>query len=1482
MDDYTREFVQESEENITRLNNALLELEQSPDDKDAMDQVFRMAHTLKGNCGTMGFDGASDLAHAVEDRLDDVRAGRLQVTPELMDEIFDAVDELEGMIDEVRRHGEPRRDPTTTIEHLHSLAPADVLTPPADEEIDDALDAADRPVAGRNVFFARLDVADDWSVNNARRVVDALVDAFDLLGTVPDRAAIDAGAYDETIDAVFASAVTAEAIASALEPVEAVQDFVITDVTDRMRADSTSAESTAIDADSRSPSDPVSVSDSDPGVGSVPTSSGGDVGSTPEAVEDMSVDELLAEFDDYDDLDAMVEHIEDVEGFGELGDAGTFEGVEVELDVDAPDPLEDVSPDVSAESVESPPVADSADGDESTEREDAIDETESDVSEDVDDATAVFQELKDEVDPVGFDELQDELEDLEFDQYDQEDEVGFDELLTEEELQEEEFDPFGTRTVEGDDSVTAAADSHPTPDEPTVDEPTLGEAAATSEADVEDVDPEAIVESGTEPPSPESESPPSGSDPATAETETETESRSHTADSIEEASASESGMDFEVSGDELAQDAASGDEADPNAPDRKTVDSDEAFADDLFGDSIEDRPAEADDVAGREAEVPTGATGAEADADAQVDADAEAQVDADAEAQVDADADAQVDADAEAQADADTEVDAETGTVDDQPIGGDPAIGQAGTEDGDALEPDPGPGMEPEPEPVESEPEPTSAEPEPEPDESEPEPTSAEPEPEPDESEPEPTSAEPEPEPDESEPEPEPAPEESPAPSQPSTDDEFTPDVSFETGDVEFDAEPADLDGVNVAGSIPESSTTDDQNETPSISDADRSTFREVDRDFGDVEDFEPDVDFGTDVDVSPSMDSSDAAEPADDTESGGTEWDAPAGADAPSDSAALPTGSADPSTDERDDEASSTAPLDVDDFEETIDANLDGVDFDDVDTTVEFGPESGDDGSPAGSGSSSLESGDETEAESGDDQLDDVEVQEFDVDGDIAATEADIDVDADDLTAEIQEADEAFADLDLEAHAEDPDIPEFGSDVGVGIEADSKTGPVTGPGVDRDRELDSRVGADDGPGLPTEVAPEPEELPDRDVDLDELLPTKPLELDTGDSQDGDGSQSVRVDIDQVDTLLTLVEGLVTTRARLRRSVESGESLATIDQEIDDLEDLVGELQDIVMDVRLVPLSAVANRLPRTVRDVAREQDKQVTFEMDGGDVEIDRSILDEIDDPLLHLVRNAVDHGIEPPEEREAAGKDPEGTVTLSAQRRRDRVLVEVRDDGRGLDPDRLREEAVDQGFLTSDEAADFSDEDAYDLVFESGFSTIEEVTEVSGRGVGMDVVSTTVNQFDGTVEIESEPGEGTTVRMTLPVTVAISDVLFVRSGDEEFGIPLKAVQEIGGMGTVETVDGEERLVEDDESYPIVRLTEALETGGTDRNGDGMLVKLRKETRKVAIHCDEVRGQQEVVVRPFEGVLGDIPGLSGATVLGEGDVVHILDVNSL
>ncbi|ESP89567.1 chemotaxis protein CheA [Candidatus Halobonum tyrrellensis] len=421
-----------------------------------------------------------------------------------------------------------------------------------------------------------------------------------------------------------------------------------------------------------------------------------------------------------------------------------------------------------------------------------------------------------------------------------------------------------------------------------------------------------------------------------------------------------------------------------------------------------------------------------------------------------------------------------------------------------------------------------------------------------------------------------------------------------------------------------------------------------------------------------------------------------------------------------------------------------------------------------------------------------------------------------------------------------------------------------------------------------------------------------------------DTISSIRVDVERLDDLYGLVEQLVTSRIKLRREMEE----ADVDSgNLDELDKISSNLQNTVMDMRLIPLSAVVDTFPRLVRDLSREQGKSVSFDIDGRDIELDRTILTEIRDPLVHILRNAVDHGIESAEEREAAGKPPEGSIELRATRERDHVTIVVEDDGGGIDADAIREKAVEKGAKTPAEVEAMTDAEARELVFHPGFSTNDEVTDVSGRGVGMDVVRTTVKELDGTVTLDSTPGEGTRFEIRLPVTVAIVRVMFVRVDGVEYGVPIKNIAEVSRADAVDTVHGDEVVRHDDDIYPVVRLSSVLhdrggvstpalsdggetadgdgtaasgetadgdgtaasgetaggdETAGRGTGGPGMLLRIHETKRSVALHCDEVLHQEEVVVKPLEGVLSGTPGLSGTAVLGDGDVVSILDVETL
>ncbi|WP_436923742.1 ATP-binding protein [Halosimplex amylolyticum] len=430
-----------------------------------------------------------------------------------------------------------------------------------------------------------------------------------------------------------------------------------------------------------------------------------------------------------------------------------------------------------------------------------------------------------------------------------------------------------------------------------------------------------------------------------------------------------------------------------------------------------------------------------------------------------------------------------------------------------------------------------------------------------------------------------------------------------------------------------------------------------------------------------------------------------------------------------------------------------------------------------------------------------------------------------------------------------------------------------------------------------------------------------------------DEIKSVRVDVDQLDDLHGLVEQLVTSRIKLRRAVET-DDLAGASENLNELDKITANLQNTVMDMRLIPLKKVVGKFPRMVRDLSRELGKEVEFTIEGEDIELDRTILTEISDPLMHIIRNSLDHGIESPDEREDAGKPQTGQIELRASRERDHVIIEVEDDGAGLDVEAIERKAIEKGVRSPDEIDAMDDSAIYDLVFHPGFSTADEVTDTSGRGVGMDVVHDTVTQLDGSVSVDSTPGEGTTVSLRLPVTMAIVKVLFVEVGDEEYGVPLKNVDEITRTSEVKQINGSDVIKHNEDIYPVIDLAERFdvpgaggqspaEAGAADSAGaadaasgatesgdgggaavaaaaagvdaaaanaasstaagdEGMLVRIRESERQVALRCDAVNSQEEVVVKPLEGILSGTPGLSGTAVLGDGNIVHILDVVTL
>ena len=379
-------------------------------------------------------------------------------------------------------------------------------------------------------------------------------------------------------------------------------------------------------------------------------------------------------------------------------------------------------------------------------------------------------------------------------------------------------------------------------------------------------------------------------------------------------------------------------------------------------------------------------------------------------------------------------------------------------------------------------------------------------------------------------------------------------------------------------------------------------------------------------------------------------------------------------------------------------------------------------------------------------------------------------------------------------------------------------------------------------------------------------------------------TQSVRVNIARLDTLMNLVGELVINRTRLAE-IASGFDIPELREALDQTSRLTAELQDEVMKTRMVPVEHVFNRFPRMVRDLAHSQGKELDFLMEGKEIELDRTILDEISDPLIHMIRNAVDHGIALPEVREKQGKPARGTVKLSAYRDRNYVAIEVEDDGEGIEPDRVFDRALARGLISEEERQQLGSDDVLRIISMPGFSTSEQVSGVSGRGVGMDAVKSKAESLGGFVVIDSEPGRGTRVTLKLPLTLAIVQALLVEVSGETYAIALGTVREthVVNPEDIKTVQRHEAIFLRDETIPLLRLDSVL---GCERvlNGSEPFPVVITEigARVIAVGVHSLLGQQEIVISTLDKFLKRVEGFAGATILGTGRVALILDVPSL
>jgi two-component system chemotaxis sensor kinase CheA len=379
-------------------------------------------------------------------------------------------------------------------------------------------------------------------------------------------------------------------------------------------------------------------------------------------------------------------------------------------------------------------------------------------------------------------------------------------------------------------------------------------------------------------------------------------------------------------------------------------------------------------------------------------------------------------------------------------------------------------------------------------------------------------------------------------------------------------------------------------------------------------------------------------------------------------------------------------------------------------------------------------------------------------------------------------------------------------------------------------------------------------------------------------------SRHVRIDLRRLDSLMNLIGELVITRGRLLQIATGLDDPALADS-VTQASRLIGDLRDEIMTSRMVPVWQVFDRFPRLVRDASRSLGKRIEFTIEGKDIELDRSMLDEIGDPIVHLLRNAIDHGIESPDVRAAAGKPAAGKLKLSAARDRSAVVIRVTDDGKGIDRDRVLAKAKAMGLVDSAKAS-LSDDELFRIIGRPGFSTAEKVSDLSGRGVGIDAVYSRVRSLGGAVDIRSTPGHGTTVTLRLPLTLAIVRALLARAADEVYAIPLTHVSETVELqaAALRTLQGREVLVLRSDVLPVLRLRELVGLGRREAipgQPHEQVVIIDLPDRRVGLVVDELAGQQEIVVKQFDGVKDGLSFFGGATILGNGSPALIVDVSS-
>ncbi|EMS71474.1 chemotaxis protein CheA [Ruminiclostridium cellobioparum] len=411
-----------------------------------------------------------------------------------------------------------------------------------------------------------------------------------------------------------------------------------------------------------------------------------------------------------------------------------------------------------------------------------------------------------------------------------------------------------------------------------------------------------------------------------------------------------------------------------------------------------------------------------------------------------------------------------------------------------------------------------------------------------------------------------------------------------------------------------------------------------------------------------------------------------------------------------------------------------------------------------------------------------------------------------------------------------------------------------------------------------------------RSADSAESHAVKETETQEAAKQNGNNAarktqRTVRVDIDRLDVLMNLVGELIITKTRLE-GTDITEKPQEYHETLEYLERITTNLNDAVMKVRMVPIETVFNRFPRMIRDIAKDLGKEIELVMSGEETELDRTVIDEIGDPLIHLLRNSCDHGLESTEKRKQLGKPEHGKINLTAYQSGNNVIIEVGDDGAGINIDKIKAKAIENGIVTREAANSMSQQEAIELLFRPSFSTAEKITGLSGRGVGLDVVKTKIEQLGGTVEVETASGRGSKFLIKLPLTLAIYQALLVNVGSEKYAIPLGSIYQIYEWKAedVKSVQGQEVILLRNMVVPITRLADSLEVPDSHTKTQNKLkiVIVRKGEKLTGLVVDSVIGQQEIVIKSLGKLLTGIKYLAGATILGDGNVALIIDVNSI